>query len=243
MITAPFTRLPRKKYDQNKDKVIRIDIESLKESQTKKKEEKKEINEEEEERLSDSSDSDSDASSSSIISPSSPANSFSVSSSSYSLPTNQESENFRTTLTTIPNMTFNEDDEDENEGEGENQSENDRMSSMSGNSIKTIKKENQTIGKKFKNFLRRRKLYVLLQLWRKRKAEERRNPMLLHLENKTIECKEQYYQTIRKEIEEDEEYIISFFLLLFFSLLFFRAVRKHAKKLSEIQLTIARRVS
>jgi hypothetical protein len=233
---VPFGRLPRKSYQPDREPhVVRVDLEFLRapplvSEYDSEEDESWDIQSrsgvKDDERLSNSSSEDDDNSSYSSYS--------SYSSSSYS-----------PRVGGLPPLTERGQDDDADEYHS-------TVSSLAPSTTTTIatnatafKKKKLTFVKSIQRFIRSRRSYALFQLWRQRKAKERRSAMLIRLEEKGGKLKQKLYEEIEKEILEDEKYVLPSPLSVSpprRSLHSLRAVEKHTKKLLRIQKTLAHRV-
>jgi hypothetical protein len=188
---VPFARLPRKAYRPKLENVIRVDLDYLRESVAPAS--PSEYSDSRDDRL-DLSDSDSDNSSSSSYSSYSSASSSSSPHPSSSPSSPQYQPPSYSSLKQFDELDHDRDESQSGNGNG----------STVSHSLQ--KKKKFTFLKLVKGFLRQRRSYVLFQMWRERKANERRSQMLIQLEEKATVLKNKIYNEIEREIDEDQNH-------------------------------------
>jgi hypothetical protein len=202
MLVVPFSRLPRKNYQADREPhVVRVDLEFLRvpplvseydsgEDEGGDIQSRSGVNDDE--RLSNSSSEDDDNSSSSSYS-------------SYS----SSSRSPRGVMAGLPPLTgrraTGEYDADADEYHSTISSFAPSTTTTIATNATSFKKKKLTFVKSIKRFVKSRRAYALFQLWRERKAKERRSEMLIQLEEKGEKLKTKLYQEIEKEIEEDQK--------------------------------------
>lgn len=208
---VPFSRLPRKRYrPEQEPHVIRVDLDHLRNtvSEYNSDEDEDPTGLDDLERLSHSSGDDSSASSSSSYS------SYSSLSSKHS-PLNQQNISTLGSHHSNRSNNFDKTNYDENDDQDSVSSLHTRTTIAATNTMNlptvttpVVTRKNKTILNSFlksiQRYIKSRRSYVLFQLWRERKAKERRSAMLINLEKKGEILKEKIYNEIQQELLEDE---------------------------------------